>query len=149
MAAQRRRLRAARVLLVLIPFAACVSGGGAASSARPADPTEPQGAFVRQIAPFPVLDATGTPYEHPFLGGFDVPRPQFIDIDAPHKGLAFVALGCLFNVNSLFVNIPVAFVAARAGRRLRGSAVLARWFTGAVGALFVLLAGRLATLERP
>jgi len=75
--------------------------------------------------------------------------PQFIDIDAPHKGLAFVALGCLFNVNSLFVNIPVAFVAARAGRRLRGSAVLARWFTGAVGALFVLLAGRLATLERP
>ncbi|MEP7381795.1 MAG: VCBS repeat-containing protein [Gemmatimonadota bacterium] len=37
--------------------------------------------FVRQVAPFPVLDSTGTPYDQPFLGGFDVPRPQVVDID--------------------------------------------------------------------
>ena len=74
--------------------------------------------------------------------------PQFIDADAPAKALAFVALGCLFNFNSLFVNIPVAWLAARAGRRVRANASAARWLTGAVGALFVVLAARLATLER-
>jgi len=33
------------------------------------------------VAPFPVLDAAGEPYEHPFLGGFVAPRPQFVDIN--------------------------------------------------------------------
>ena len=74
--------------------------------------------------------------------------PQFIDAGAPSKALAFVALGCLFNFNSLFVNIPVAWLAARAGGRVRAHASAVRWLTGAVGALFVLLAARLATLER-
>ncbi|MCI0436919.1 MAG: FG-GAP-like repeat-containing protein [Gemmatimonadetes bacterium] len=36
---------------------------------------------MRRIDPFPVLDEHGTAYTHPFLGGFDVPRPQFVDID--------------------------------------------------------------------
>ena len=74
--------------------------------------------------------------------------PQFIDADAPSKALAFIALGCLFNFDSLFVNVPVAWLAARAGRRVRARPFEARWLTGAVGALFVLLAARLATLER-
>jgi threonine/homoserine/homoserine lactone efflux protein len=74
--------------------------------------------------------------------------PQFIAADAPSKGLAFITLGCLFNFNSLFVNVPVVWLAARAGRRVRGHATAARWLTGTVGALFVLLAARLATLER-
>ena len=38
--------------------------------------------WIREIAPFEVRDENGTPYTHPFLGGFDVPRPQFVDIDA-------------------------------------------------------------------
>ena len=29
-----------------------------------------------------VQDAAGSEYSHPFLGGLDVPRPQFVDIDA-------------------------------------------------------------------
>jgi threonine/homoserine/homoserine lactone efflux protein len=74
--------------------------------------------------------------------------PQFIDANAPAKALAFVALGCLFNVDSLFVIVPFAWLAARAGRRLRASASAARWLAGTVGALFVALAARLATLER-
>ena len=74
--------------------------------------------------------------------------PQFIAADAPAKAWAFVLLGCLFNFNSLFVNLPVAWLASRAGRGLRESARAARWLTGAVGALFMLLAARLATLER-
>ena len=51
-------------------------------------------------------------------------------------------------VDLLFVNIPVAWLAARAGRRVRANMTRARWMTGAVGALFVALAARLATLER-
>jgi threonine/homoserine/homoserine lactone efflux protein len=74
--------------------------------------------------------------------------PQFIAADAPAKAWSFVLLGCLFNFNSLFVNLPVAWIASRAGRGLRESARLARWLTGAVGALFVLLAVRLATVSR-
>ena len=35
----------------------------------------------RSVDPFPVLDEEGRPYEHPFLGGLNVPRPQFVDID--------------------------------------------------------------------
>ena len=74
--------------------------------------------------------------------------PQFIAVDAPAKALSFLVLGCLFNFNSLFVNLPVAWLASRAGQGLRGSARAARWLHGAVGGLFVLLAARLATLEK-
>jgi len=38
--------------------------------------------WVRRIRPFAVLDSTGAAYENPFLGGFNVPRPQWVDIDA-------------------------------------------------------------------
>ncbi|HET9581932.1 MAG TPA: VCBS repeat-containing protein [Gemmatimonadota bacterium] len=31
---------------------------------------------------FTVADSAGRPYDHPFLGGFNVPRPQLVDIDA-------------------------------------------------------------------
>ena len=74
--------------------------------------------------------------------------PQFIAADAPHQALAFVALGCLFNVNSLFVNVPVAWLASRAARGWRAGGRATRVLQGAVGGLFVLLAVRLATLER-
>ncbi|MEP6678412.1 MAG: LysE family translocator [Betaproteobacteria bacterium] len=63
--------------------------------------------------------------------------PQFIASEAPSKAWSFVFLGCLFNFNSLFVNLPVAWLASRAGR-----------LGGALGTLFVLLAARLASLER-
>jgi threonine/homoserine/homoserine lactone efflux protein len=74
--------------------------------------------------------------------------PQFIAVDAPAKTISFVLLGSLFNFNSLFVNLPVAWLASRAGRGLRGSARWSRWLTRAVGGLFVLLAARLATIEK-
>jgi len=37
--------------------------------------------FDRQITPFPVLDSAGHAYALPFLGGFEHPRPQLLDID--------------------------------------------------------------------
>lgn len=74
--------------------------------------------------------------------------PQFIEPAAPAKTWAFLALGCLFNFNSLFVNLPVAWMASRAGRGLRTHERLSRALRGTVGALFVGLAARLALLER-
>ena len=38
--------------------------------------------FERRVTAFPVADSTGRAYDHPFLGGFNVPRPQLVDIDA-------------------------------------------------------------------
>jgi hypothetical protein len=46
--------------------------------------------FQRHIAPFAVLDERGQPYGLPFLGGLDVPRPQFVDIDADNDLDLFV-----------------------------------------------------------
>ena len=54
------------------------SGGESEGAASPAAPA----AWVRDVAPFEVLDPAGVPYEMPFLGGFNVPRPQLADIDA-------------------------------------------------------------------
>ena len=59
--------------LSLLAVSACASAG--------APPAASTIEFVRVIAPFAVNDETGRPYQMPFLGGFDVPRPQFIDID--------------------------------------------------------------------
>lgn len=63
------------ILLQLVLAAGCAAGpvGGPA----PAGEAE----YVRHVAPFEVLDAGGEPYEFPFLGGLNVPRPQFVDID--------------------------------------------------------------------
>ncbi|HMG19543.1 MAG TPA: FG-GAP-like repeat-containing protein [Gemmatimonadales bacterium] len=38
--------------------------------------------FVRAISPFSVLDSSGRAYALPFLGGFEHPRPQLLDIDS-------------------------------------------------------------------
>jgi threonine/homoserine/homoserine lactone efflux protein len=74
--------------------------------------------------------------------------PQFIAADAPAKPLSFVLLGVLFNFNSLFVNLPVAWAASRAGRRWREGARPLRIMQRATGALFIVLAARLAAVSR-
>ncbi|HET9133247.1 MAG TPA: FG-GAP-like repeat-containing protein [Gemmatimonadales bacterium] len=40
-----------------------------------------QGPWREDPAPFPVLDTAGVAFATPFLGGFDIPRPQLVDID--------------------------------------------------------------------
>jgi hypothetical protein len=37
--------------------------------------------WERVVAPFAVLDEQGRPYPFPFLGGFNLPRPQLADVD--------------------------------------------------------------------
>ncbi|HSH46682.1 MAG TPA: FG-GAP-like repeat-containing protein, partial [Longimicrobiales bacterium] len=56
-----------------------VGGAGAVGGGGTVAPSHE--GWVRDVTPFQVLQADGTPYEHPFLGGLDVPRPQLVDID--------------------------------------------------------------------
>jgi hypothetical protein len=51
-----------------------------ASGARDQE-SSPLPELVRRMAPFEARDSAGVVYDHPFLGGFNVPRPQLVDID--------------------------------------------------------------------
>ncbi|MDA0378965.1 MAG: hypothetical protein O2899_05690, partial [Bacteroidetes bacterium] len=54
---------------------------GCASTGPAQAPDADQALFVREVEPFSVFDSTGRPYDLPFQGGFNVPRPQFADMD--------------------------------------------------------------------
>ena len=72
---------ACRLALVAVALGGCASGAPATAPASTPSSAAADGGWQRVVAPFTVRDAEGRPYAHPFLGGFDVPRPQFIDID--------------------------------------------------------------------
>lgn len=69
--------------------------------------------------------------------------PQFIAADAPHKALAFLALGLVFNFNGTLWNLFVAWFAARSTAGLRSSRIVL-WLNRCVGGFFVYLGLRLA-----
>lgn len=69
--------------------------------------------------------------------------PQFISLDAPHKALAFLFLGLVFNFNGTLLNMFVAWFAARTSVGLRSSK-FATWLNRCIGAFFVYLGLRLA-----
>jgi threonine/homoserine/homoserine lactone efflux protein len=74
--------------------------------------------------------------------------PQFIAPDTEHKALAFVALGTLFNLNSVAVNAGWALAAAWLAQRgavQRGMHVLDR----VAGAMFIAFGLRLALSDNP
>jgi threonine/homoserine/homoserine lactone efflux protein len=74
--------------------------------------------------------------------------PQFIPPDSAHKALAFVALGTLFNINSIAVNSGWALAAAwlaRHGGVRRGM----HWLDRAAGAMFLGFGLRLAVADNP
>jgi hypothetical protein len=62
--------------------AVAVPSGAIAQTAAPGAirPVTPAG-WTARLSPFAVADSTGRPIAEPFLGGFDVPRPQLVDID--------------------------------------------------------------------
>ena len=74
--------------------------------------------------------------------------PQFITPTSPTKALAFIALGCIFNVNSMVWCHGLAVCAAAAGRRTRLGAGATRWLNRLVGAVFVSFGIRLALAGR-
>lgn len=77
----------ALTLLLLGSMAACATPGGlgraeVVDGAPPPDAGTPaETTWVRVIDPFPVARADGAAVEQPFLGGFNIPRPQLVDID--------------------------------------------------------------------
>jgi threonine/homoserine/homoserine lactone efflux protein len=73
--------------------------------------------------------------------------PQFIDANAPHKALAFVALGTLFAFNGTIVNVAFAALVAHVRRVFSGPGSIGRWVSRGVGALFIALGVRLAFFE--
>jgi threonine/homoserine/homoserine lactone efflux protein len=73
--------------------------------------------------------------------------PQFIDATAPHKALAFVALGALFAVNCTLVNVAFAALIARLRGALGSQPSVGRWLGRGVGALFIALGVRLAWFD--
>jgi threonine/homoserine/homoserine lactone efflux protein len=74
--------------------------------------------------------------------------PQFIAPESPSKALAFIALGCLFNFNSLLWCLLLAVAAAFAGRRVRVGGSVTRWLNRLIGGLFVSFGIKLALQER-
>ena len=64
--------------------ASSVGGGGRVSSpagSRGEAPPSAAARFFRSVDAIEVRDEDGRAYDPPFLGGFNVPRPQFVDID--------------------------------------------------------------------
>jgi threonine/homoserine/homoserine lactone efflux protein len=74
--------------------------------------------------------------------------PQFIVADAPHKALAFVLLGAIFNVNGTLWNLLVAWSAGGLSGRVPIPQTAAAWLRRSVGAVFVVLGLRLAFAEK-
>ena len=68
------------VLAIASLLAGCSFPAGPLASRQP-EGDSPEAHWERQVAPFDVVDQEGVPYELPFLGGFNVPRPQLVDID--------------------------------------------------------------------
>ena len=77
--------------------------------------------------------------------------PQFIAADSPHKALAFIALGMIFNLNSMLWCAVLVGATTAASRHLRAngrvSERIARWLNRLIGVLFVWFGVRLAFAE--
>lgn len=73
--------------------------------------------------------------------------PQFVDAEAPHKALAFLALGLIFIFNGTLWCLGVAAFAARTARQVRQSGRAMRWINRALGGMFVYLGARIALLQ--
>jgi len=70
--------------------------------------------------------------------------PQFVDAEAQHKALAFLALGLIFIFNGTLWCVSVAIVAARASGRVKKSGRTMDFVNRGLGALFVYLGARIA-----
>jgi uncharacterized protein (DUF2141 family) len=89
-------------------LAACASSSGSSAAANgdAVSASEPTSGYVRRIEPFAVSQADGSRIEQPFLGGFNIPRPQLIDIDADGDNDLFVQEAS--NSIGFFEHIPGA-----------------------------------------
>src|ERR1700752_377613 len=70
--------------------------------------------------------------------------PQFVDAEAPHKAVAFLALGLIFIFNGTLWCLTIAIIAARAAERVQRSGRMMEIVNRGLGALFVYLGARIA-----
>jgi threonine/homoserine/homoserine lactone efflux protein len=70
--------------------------------------------------------------------------PQFIDAAAPGKALAFVILGCIFNINGMLWCVSLALFTALASARLKVNPAVSLWLNRVTGGLFIWLGIKLA-----
>ena len=70
--------------------------------------------------------------------------PQFISADAPNKALAFIVLGCIFNVNGMLWCGALSLATAKASARIKLSPAVSLWLNRVTGGLFVWLGVKLA-----
>jgi threonine/homoserine/homoserine lactone efflux protein len=73
--------------------------------------------------------------------------PQFVDASAPHKALAFLALGLTFICTGTVWCLGVAAFSAKTASSFRRSGRTMLWINRALGAMFVGLGARLALLQ--
>lgn len=71
------RIRISQFIILCLLIAGCTASQSVTESK-----SGQANSFKRIINPFPVHDVSGEEIDHPFLGGFNTPRPQFVDIDA-------------------------------------------------------------------
>lgn len=74
--------------------------------------------------------------------------PQFIDANAPHKALAFLVLGAIFNINGMLWCHALALFTAQARARLKLNPAVTPWLNRATGGLFVWLGVKLALAKQ-
>jgi threonine/homoserine/homoserine lactone efflux protein len=70
--------------------------------------------------------------------------PQFIDAGAPAKALAFIILGCIFNINGMLWCTSLALFTAFASSRLQLNPTVSLWLNRVTGGLFIWLGIKLA-----
>lgn len=70
--------------------------------------------------------------------------PQFIAADAPAKALAFIVLGCIFNLNGMLWCHGLALFTAFASARITIAPRTTLWLNRCTGGLFIALGLKLA-----
>jgi RhtB (resistance to homoserine/threonine) family protein len=70
--------------------------------------------------------------------------PQFIDAGAPHKGVAFIVLGCIFNLNGMLWCNALSLFTAHASARIKVNPSVSLWLNRVTGGLFIWLGIKLA-----
>jgi threonine/homoserine/homoserine lactone efflux protein len=70
--------------------------------------------------------------------------PQFIDVHSADKALAFIILGCVFNVNGMLWCHALAFGTARASTLVKLNPKVAQVLSRVTGGLFIWLGIKLA-----
>lgn len=74
--------------------------------------------------------------------------PQFIAANAPHKALAFLILGAIFNINGMLWCHALALFTSQTSARLKLNPAVAQWLNRATGGLFVWLGVKLALAKQ-